>query len=131
MFLTKECDYAIRVVRGLASLETKSVRTICDREHIPLPFAYKILKKLEHAGIVRAHRGNAGGYQLIKAPDDVTLINIVQAVDEHLFLNECLREGHVCPHNSNGNSCGVHQEFARIQRILINALSEKTIKELI
>jgi len=131
MFLTKECDYAIRILRGLADLETKPVGYICQREQIPLRFAYKIIKKLEHAGIVRAHRGVYGGYQLIKKPDVLTLFDVVSVIDENLFLNECLQPNSDCPRNSGENYCGVHAELARVQTILINALKEKTIDLLI
>jgi len=127
MFLTKECDYAVRIIRALADLETKSVGSICEREQIPLRFSYKIIKKLEHAGIVRSHRGVYGGYQLIKTPDSLTLFDIVSVVDENLFLNECLRPDSDCPRNSDGNYCGVHAELERIQAILINSLREKTM----
>jgi len=131
MFLTRECDYAIRVVRDLADLQMKSVRVICEREQIPLPFAYKILKKLEHANIVCSYRGVAGGYQLAKMPNSIRLVDIVSAVDEHLFLNECLEHGYLCERNVSGISCGVHRELTRIQNILVEALSEKTMDELI
>ena len=127
MFLTRECDYAIRVVRDLADLETKSVGGICEREHIPLRFAYKILKKLEHAGIVCSYRGVHGGYRLAKKPEEVTLFEIANAVDENLLLNECLRPGDKCPNNSDGKLCGVHEELGRIQAVLVNELKEKTM----
>jgi len=131
MFLTKECDYAIRVVRGLADLQMRPVQALCEREHVPRPFAYKILKKLEQKGIVRAQRGNAGGYQLAKTLADITLFDVVEAVDDHLFLNECLQAEHVCPHNMNGIFCGVHHELSRIQHILTNALNEKRMSDLV
>jgi len=131
MFFTKECDYAIRIVRDLADLEIKSVGSICRREEIPLRFAYKIIKKLEHAGIVRAHRGVHGGYQLIKKRDGLTLFDIVNVIDENLFLNECLRLNSDCPRNSGENYCGIHAEFGRIQALLVNALKEKTMDLLV
>jgi len=131
MFLTKECDYAIRVVRGLADENIKTTKTICENEQIPMPFAYKILKKLEIAGIISAHRGTNGGYRLAKKPDSVTLFDIVNTVDRNLFINECLRQGYTCPNNTDGKNCGVHREFCRLQSILIAALSEKTISDLI
>jgi len=127
MLLTKECDYAIRVVRSLADLEKKSVKTICEHEQIPQFFAYKILKKLEHAGIVHSHRGTYGGYQLAKKLDDITLYKIVSVIEENWFLNECLQPGYTCPQNTNGNNCGVHQELERIQGLLVNALKEKSL----
>ena len=131
MFLTRECDYAVRVVRNLANLEMNTVGSICERENIPAPFAYKILKKLEHAGIVKSRRGADGGYQLIKDPESITLHDIVAAVDKRLFINECLRQDYMCPRNINGNSCGVHDELSRIQDIVVNALKEKSMYDLV
>ena len=55
MFITRECDYAVRVLRALAGETRLSVNEICDREAITAPFAYKILKKLQKAGIVKGH----------------------------------------------------------------------------
>lgn len=131
MLLTRECDYAVRVVRYLANLEVNTVGAICERENIPAPFAYKILKKLEHAGIVKSRRGADGGYQLVKDPDNITLLDIVAAVDKRLFVNECMRQDYICPRNINGNCCGVHDELCRIQDIVINALKEKSMHDLV
>lgn len=130
MFLTRECDYAIRVVRDLSNQEMKPVKTICEREQIPHPFAYKILKKLEHAGIVNSFRGAVGGYQLAKEPKNITLFDIVNAVDENLFLNECLQEGYVCTRYINEESCIVHRELSRIQKLLEKSLCERTLEHL-
>ena len=52
MLFTRESDYAIRVVRALKDGEKKSIRQICAVEEIPEAFCYKIVKKLEHAGVV-------------------------------------------------------------------------------
>jgi len=131
MFFTRECDYAIRVVRDLANQEMKPVKTICEREKIPHPFAYKILKKLEHAGIVNSYRGAVGGYQLAKPPESITLFDIVNAVDDSLLINECLQKGYVCSRDLNGNSCGVHRELMKIQALLEKALIEQTMENLI
>ena len=131
MFLTKECDYAIRVVRGLADTRMKPVGDICDNEQVPRPFAYKILKKLVRAGIVTSYRGAGGGYRLIKEPEELTLLEIVSAVDGSLFINECLRPGFVCARSSEGKNCSVHTELRRVQEILMTALSEKTMQELV
>jgi Rrf2 family protein len=109
----------------------KPVKLICEREQIPHPFAYKILKKLEHAGIVNSYRGAVGGYQLAKAPESITLFDIVRAVDDNLCINECLQEGYVCARFTGGSSCGVRRELTRIQEILVKALCEKTMDVLI
>lgn len=130
MFITRECDYAIRVVRALADAEKKSVNVICEEEHVPVYFAYKILKKLEKAKIVSAIRGAVGGYQLAKDIKKITLYDIVSSVDAELFLNACLKEGFDCPRNPNETCCKVHVELDRIQNALMTMLKEKTMDQL-
>ena len=131
MFFTKECDYAIRVVRELADLEMRPVKAICDREHIPPPFAYKILKKLDKAGIVVSRRGATGGYQLAKSPERISLFDIVSAIDKHLLLNACLEEGHVCTRNEDGSSCSVKKELNKLQQVVVDALVGKNMSDVV
>jgi len=131
VYFTKECDYAVRVVRALAHGEVMPGSQIAERELIPLQFCYKILKKLERAGIVSSFRGAAGGYRLKKKLNKITLIDIVTAIDEKLYLNECLLPKKICKRNSNGNTCGVHHELARVQELVGQALSENTMDKLV
>ena len=53
MLITRECDYAVRVIRALQGESRLSVPEICEKEAITAPFAYKILKKLQKAKIVK------------------------------------------------------------------------------
>ena len=131
IFLTKECDYGVRTIRALADGEKKTVETICELEKIPGQYAYKILKKLERAGFVQSVRGRDGGYQLVKPLHQLTLYDIVSAIDESLFLFACLQKHHVCVHNNSKRPCTVHQEFMRIQDVLIAEMQRKNMQELL
>jgi len=131
MLLTKECDYGVRTIRALADGGKRAVTAICEMEQIPIPYAYKILKKLEHAGLVQGLRGRDGGYQLVKSLDAVTLYDVVMAVDERLLIFECLRDGTHCPLHRPGNPCGVHLEFERLQGLLVASMREKTMQEVL
>ena len=132
MLLTKECDYAIRIVRGLSDGLIRSVKSISELEHVPVPFAYKILKKLEKGKIVVAHRGNMGGYQLVRDLEQLTLLDILEKIDQRLLLNECLQDGYQCPNNGeDGDGCAVHKELCRLQGILAKGLTEKSINEIL
>ena len=67
MLITRECDYAVRIVRALAGGEKLCVNQICEKEDLTPAFVYKILKKLEKKEIVKSFRGSNGGYALKKS----------------------------------------------------------------
>jgi len=131
MFLTKECDYGIRIIRALGNGEKKTAEEICADESIPGQFAYKILKKMERGGFIQSCRGRDGGYWLVKPLDEITIHDIITTIDEYLFLNECLREDRPCTRNPKSAPCAVHIELERIQDILVSQLRMKSIKEVV
>ena len=131
MFITIESDYAMRVVRALMGETRLSVSDICEREAITAPFAYKILKKLQNAGIVQGYRGVHGGYALKKDPAELTLYDIYSAIDSDMSIIECLNGRCECARNGqNGVPCYAHDELKDIQDELWTMLRRKSIKEL-
>jgi Rrf2 family protein len=131
VFITKEADYAVRVIRDLSFKGKEKVRNICESEQIPRQYGYKILKKLEKAGLVLSYRGVDGGYALVREPRLITLFDVITAVDRDLLLNECLRHGVSCPMNGKGaRRCKVHGEFSRIQALILKHLKEKSLAEI-
>jgi Rrf2 family protein len=78
-------DYASRALLSLAlhggQTQPTSVRDIAERTGLPQPYLEQILLALKGAGLVRSKRGVGGGYILARAPDDVTLGQIVSAVE--------------------------------------------------
>jgi Rrf2 family protein len=131
MFLTKECDYGLRIVRALSGGEKSTAEQICAAENIPGQFAYKILKKLERADYLRSSRGRDGGYWLTRSVDDISIYDIVTAIDNNLFINECLRDDHRCVRNTADDPCTVHTELGRIQGVLIKELRQKAFSEIV
>jgi len=131
MLLTKECDYSVRIVRTLSDGSKKTVEAISEAEHIPNKFAYKILKKLEHAGFLKSLRGRSGGYQISIPLDKITIYDIVTAVDNKLLVSECLQKDTTCPNNTEENPCAVHKEFEEIQEILKKSLTKKSMQEIL
>jgi Rrf2 family protein len=132
MFISKECDYAARIIRELAGGGRKTVDEIIRREKISGPFAYKILKKLEKGGLVRAFRGKTGGYELAKDTDDFSLYDVFSATEGRLVLTACLQSGFDCPMMNRGEGhCRVHMEFVRLQELLVAGLKEKTVSEVL
>ena len=131
MLLTKECDYALRIIRALSDGNKKTVKAICELEYVPHKYAYKILKKLQKAGFVNNKLGPTGGYVRAKSLDEFSMYDIVCAVDERLFLAECLRGDHQCMRNVAGSPCKVHGELRRLQELLVAEMKMKSIAEVI
>lgn len=131
MFITRESDYAVRVLRELADGELKGVQLICERETVPFQYCYKILKKLEKKGLVKGFRGPGGGYRIVRDPKAITLFDVITSIDESPVITECLKHGFDCPRNRGLKMCKVHAEFNRIQTLLLNSLKEKSLAELV
>ena len=131
MFITRESDYAMRVVRALIGETRLSVSDICEREAITAPFAYKILKKLQNAGIVKGYRGVRGGYALKKDPAELTLYDIYTAIDSDMSIIECLNGRCECTRNGqDGIPCYAHDELKDIQNELWAMLRRKSMEDL-
>jgi Rrf2 family protein len=130
MLLTRECDYGIRLIRALSKRGEGSVAQLCEDEHVPTQFAYKILKKLERAGIVRGYRGPYGGYKLLKSPLDLTLLNVVLATEEEPLLAACIDADFSCPRNTDKHPCSVHRELCKLQEMVVTELSKRTLSDI-
>ena len=131
MLLTKESDYGIRIIRCLVDGGKRTVREICDVEHIPNQYAYKILKKLEHAGFVQSTRGRDGGYRLSKPLNSYSLYDVAAAVDGEFVVFECLRDVNHCEFKDEKHPCTVHSEFQRLQHILITEMRKVSVDTLL
>jgi len=81
--VSAKADYAVRAAAELAAGEDGPIKgeALADAQDIPLQFLEHILLELKHAGIVRARRGARGGYWLAREPDDVTIADIIRAVE--------------------------------------------------
>jgi Rrf2 family protein len=84
MRITAKADYAVRAALELAAEEDgqpiKGER-LADSQDIPLQFLEHILLELKHARIVRTKRGVHGGYWLARAPEEITLADVIRAVE--------------------------------------------------
>jgi Rrf2 family iron-sulfur cluster assembly transcriptional regulator len=97
-------DYASRALLSLALHDDQggptSVRDIAERTGLPQPYLEQILLALKGAGLVRSKRGVGGGYVLARDPEDITLGEIVSAVDGPIAVGDFGRphEGGACDH---------------------------------
>ncbi len=84
MRISAKADYAVRAVVELAADDgEKPVKAerIATAQEIPLNFLENILGELRHAGLVRSHRGAEGGFRLARAPGEITVADVIRAVE--------------------------------------------------
>ena len=115
-------DYASRALLSLAlhgdTLGPTSVRDIAERTGLPQPYLEQILLALKGAGLVRSKRGVGGGYVLARQPEDITLGQIVSAVDGPIAVGD-FGEPHqngACDHEGQCVLLGVWAEVGRHMR---------------
>ena len=107
MQITRETDYAIRCVLYLTSRTDRVVMVdeISREMAAPKSFLAKILQKLVKADIARSFRGVKGGFQLSREPREITLLDVIEAVEGAIALNSCVLDRTVCGFSS---VCVVH-----------------------
>ena len=102
--ITRDIDYAVRALIYLADNkngETVPVPELVDELGITRPFLRKIMQLLAKAGVIESYKGNKGGFRLIKKPEDVYLIDLIEIFQGNFSLNECLLNKDICPNKGN------------------------------
>jgi len=132
MLITKETDYSLRLIAALASGARMTMGEICHRELIPQQFGYKILKKLAKAGLVEISRGNGGGCHLHCDLNEVTLYDLMTALESTMHISACMDPDYQCQRRlCRNNHCTVHNNLLTIQRTLNQELKKHTLAGII
>jgi len=130
MQLTRAADYAVRVMIHLAGLPqgTRASRSdLATEAGCPEQFLSKVLQNLTRAGLVNSHRGNTGGFELPNDHRNVSVLDVVEAVEGPIRLNLCLTSDHAC---SRQCWCPAHPVWADAQRAMVAVLQSATIDQL-
>lgn len=131
MHITSETDYAIRITDCLARHSGRiGASIIAEKTCVSLRFSLKILRKLVSVGIVRSYKGSRGGYELAKKPEEITLGEIIDAIEGKYMLSRCLRDGHICTRVANEDLCPYHRYFDDLSSQVQRQLNSATIAEL-
>lgn len=92
MQITKQADYAMRAVMFLARLpqnQKAPTSIIAEEQHIPPSFLAKIISQLSIAGLLHTARGARGGVSLARPAADISVLDVIEAIDGPVALNEC------------------------------------------
>ena len=129
--LTKAGEYGLRAVRYLVENGDEhriSIGDISENKNIPEPFLRKLFKPLVQQGIINSTRGVSGGVRLARGPKEITVLEVVEALEGPLALNECLLEDVSCEFLSE---CGMHNVWEEAQAAMAKVLRSKDLTDLI
>lgn len=131
--LSTQDRYGIKALYELARCYNTgpvTMREIADRHGLPMPFLVQVLNRLKHGGIVESRRGTTGGYLLARDPGEITLGDVVRALEGPFGLCTCLQHQESEMAQDRSSHCITAPVFRRIGDTLESAFDAVTLKDL-
>ncbi len=126
--LTKQADYGIVLVTQLAQTGQAAAAELAVQTHLPAPMVSKILKLLAKDGMLTSHRGVRGGYELARSAAEISIADVILALEGPIALTECSEHSdHECSYEA---FCRVKENWQRINRAVRGALEDITIADM-
>ena len=129
MQITRQADYAVRAVLHLARLgrgNRAATSQIAEEQHIPPSFLAKIISQLSIAGLLNTSRGARGGVTLARQPGDISLLEVVEAIDGPIRLNECSHADGMCAFS---DECPLVPIWQDAQKDLVDRLKNANFEQ--
>jgi len=128
--VSRSTDYAVRIALHLACQEEGELASLPDlasARRLPLPFVRRIAAQLAEAGIVRSVRGPRGGIALARPASEVTLLDVVTAMEGRQCASDCQEAPEGCPF---GQTCPVRDVWSSTTALLENHLRQARLSDL-
>ncbi len=128
--ISRLTDYGIVVMAHLAAREdddSHNARELAEETQLRAPVVSKILKSLTRAGLLISQRGSKGGYSLARTPGEISVVEMITALEGPVGITECTIHPGVCAQES---SCQVRDPWHRINGAVRGALEQITLADL-
>ena len=126
--ISKLTDYAILVMVELTrNREMLSAHSLAERVHIEVPTASKVLKLLSGAGLLKSYRGANGGYRVNRQAGEISVAEVIAAIEGPIAMTECSVEQGLCSQEDN---CGLRGNWQRISLAVAEALQDVSLAEM-
>jgi FeS assembly SUF system regulator len=128
--IAKLTDYATSVMTLLAEQPdgVQSASELALRARLELPTVSKLLKALGQAGLVESFRGASGGYRLARAAAEISVADIIAAIEGPIGVTECSVHVGLCDHEAH---CGLRGNWKRISEAVETALSQIRLSDML
>jgi FeS assembly SUF system regulator len=126
--ISKLTDYAILVMVELTREgEMLSAQALAERIHVETPTASKVLKLLSGNGLLQSYRGPSGGYQVSRSASDISVAEVIAAIEGPIAMTECSVEEGLCSQEDN---CDLRSNWQRISLAVAQALRDVSLAEM-
>jgi Rrf2 family protein len=128
--LSKKADYALMAMKHLAlrgERGASSAREIAEQYGIPIELMAKVLQRLVRRGLLLSQQGTRGGYQLARVPGEISVADVIQAIEGPVTVTACSTDDGQCDQYSK---CNVRDPLFKVRARILSALGECTIAEL-
>ncbi len=128
--LSKKADYALIAMKHLALRSDRgssSAREIAEQYDIPIELMAKVLQRLVRRGLLASQQGTHGGYHLVRMPSQISVADVIQAIDGPVTVTACSVDDDRCDQFAK---CNVRDPLWRVRERILTALGECTIAEL-
>lgn len=138
MFSTK-AEYGVRVMAHLARNADNggvpiSLSAIAEAEGLPLAYLEHLVARLRRADLVESRRGAHGGYSLARSAREITMAEVVRALEGEIAPIECITSdpdgGLVCSREHDHEPCPTKLMWTRVQGSIVRTLNDMTLAEL-
>lgn len=135
MKITRKAEYAIQALAYLATAKTGELllsRDIAHHRHIPPKYIAQIILDLSRAGLVRAVRGAQGGVQLMRPAREITVRQVLEAIEGPMAINPCLLADDVCFFETRlSTNCRLQHVWGEAQARMLEVLENASIADLL
>jgi len=131
--ISKLTDYAVLLTTHMAALPDREPRAVPDLARgtgVPQPTVSKVLKRLAREGVVESQRGAQGGYRLARAPADITIAEVIVALEGPIGVTECASEEGAGACDYEGR-CDVQGNWRRISAAIHDALERIHLSDMV
>ena len=130
VLFSKTCEYGLQAMLYLAARTTNGPilqREISDELGIPSDFLGKVLQSLTRCGLVSSQKGRNGGFRLAKPPEEISPLEIINAIDGPAVLHECVLGFPSC---SDSSPCPVHRQWGGVRLAITEMLQNQNLQQL-
>ncbi len=131
MKVSSKSEHALHAMLYIAAKgdQVSTINEVAEQELIPREYLAKILKELTEKGFLKSFKGILGGYKLARAPERISFLNLIEAMDGPLSVISCANDTHIRRGKSRRRYCAGQMFWMPLQDKLREALSHMTLDQ--